>query len=115
MRSLSLVAVVLTASLTLAADPVPPKGFSPLVNGKDLTGWHGWAIHDKGAGPIEFAKLTPDEQKKQVAAWTDDARRHWTVENGELVNDGTGAYLTTDKEVGDIELLVEYKTVAKAD
>src|SRR5215470_18067820 len=115
MRSLSLAAAVMITSLTLAADPVPPKGFTPLFNGKDLTGWHGWAIHAKGAGPLDFAKLSTEEQKKQVAAWTDDAKRHWTVDNGELVNDGMGPYLTTDKELGDIELLVEYKTVAKAD
>src|SRR5262245_24187651 len=115
MRCLSLLAAVLTASLTLAADPVPPKGFTPLFNGKDLSGWHGWAIHAKGAGPIDFAKLSPDEQKKQVAAWTEDAKKHWSVENGELVNDGNGAYLTTDREFGDVELLVEYRTVPKAD
>ena len=47
--------------------------------------------------------------------WTDDAKKHWTVENGELVNDGNGAYLTTDKDFGDIELLIDYKTVPKAD
>jgi hypothetical protein len=35
--------------------------------------------------------------------------------DGELVNDGKGAYLTTDKEFGDIELLIDYKTVPKAD
>jgi hypothetical protein len=37
------------------------------------------------------------------------------VENGELVNAGTGPYATTDEEFGDIELRLEYKTVAKAD
>src|SRR6185369_3843873 len=31
------------------------------------------------------------------------------------VNDGHGAYLTTDREYGDIELLIDYKTVALAD
>ena len=41
--------------------------------------------------------------------------KHWRVENGELVNDGKGAYLATDKDYGDIELLIEYKTVPKAD
>ena len=34
---------------------------------------------------------------------------------GELVNNGKGPYLTTDEDYGDIELLLEYKTVAKAD
>ena len=37
------------------------------------------------------------------------------MENGELVNDGHGAYLTTDKEYTDYELLIDYKTVPKAD
>ena len=37
------------------------------------------------------------------------------MENGELVNDGEGPYATTDREYGDIELLIEYRTVAKAD
>src|SRR6185437_11018250 len=36
-------------------------------------------------------------------------------ENGELVNDGHGVYLTTDKDYGDIELLVDYKMYPKGD
>ncbi len=32
-----------------------------------------------------------------------------------MINSGTGPYATTDEEFGDIELLIEYKTVAKAD
>ncbi len=97
----------------LAAEP--PKGFAPLFNGKDLAGWHGWAIHAKGAGPIDFAKLAPEDKAKKLEEWTADAKKHWSVDKDELVNDGSGAYLATDKEYGDIELLVEYKTVAKAD
>ena len=31
------------------------------------------------------------------------------------MNDGNGAYLTTDRDYGDMELLIEYKTVALAD
>jgi hypothetical protein len=100
---------------TPAADPVTPPGFTPLFNGRDLAGWHGWDIHKKGASPADFDKLSADEKDKVIADWTADAKKHWSVENGELVNDGHGAYLATDKEFGDIELLVEYKTVAKAD
>ena len=33
----------------------------------------------------------------------------------ELVNDGNGLYLTTDRNYGDFELQVEYRTVARAD
>ena len=96
------------------AQQVPP-GFTPIFNGKDLSGWHGWAIHGKSATPDDVAKMTPEDRAKKVAEWTADAKKHWSVQNGELVNDGNGAYLATEKEYGDIELLIEYKTVAKAD
>lgn len=98
-----------------AADLEAPKGFDLLFNGKDLTGWHGWDIHSKGAGPYDLAKLSDEERAKKIEAWTADSKKHWSVENAELVNDGKGAYLATDKDYGDIELLIEYKTVAKAD
>jgi hypothetical protein len=93
----------------------PPPGFTALFNGKDLTGWHGWAIHEKGMTPMAFAALSMTDRTAKVAAWSADADKHWRVENGELVNDGDGAFLTTDRNFGDIELLVEYKTVPKAD
>lgn len=109
----SLLAVLLLSAPLVAAEP--PEGFSPLFNEKNLDGWHGWAIHAKGANPASLAKLTSEERAKEIERWTADARKHWRVENGELVNDGNGAYLATDKEYGDIELLIEYKTVAKAD
>lgn len=93
----------------------PPKGFTALFNDKDLDGWHGWAIHEKAAGPIDVAKLDASAKAKKIEAWTADAKKHWSVEKGELVNDGKGAYLATDRDYGDIELLIEYKTVAGAD
>ncbi|MFO0822125.1 MAG: DUF1080 domain-containing protein [Gemmataceae bacterium] len=113
MRCLTVLLLVFAASPLLAAEP--PKGFTPLFNEKDLTGWHGWAIHGKGAFPADVAKLTPEERTKKIDDWTADAKQHWSVQSGELVNDGKGAYLATEKEYGDIELLIEYKTVAGAD
>jgi nicotinamidase-related amidase len=95
----------------LPAEPPSPSGFTPLFNGKDLTGWHGMPHFD----PYKLAAMSEANRKTQIEKWTDDAKKHWTVENGELVNDGKGAYLTTDKEYGDIELLIDYKTVPKAD
>lgn len=94
-----------------AADPVPPEGFKAIFNGKDLSGWHGMPHFD----PRALAKMSDEERKAKIDEWTADANKHWTVENGELVNDGHGAYMTTDVEYGDIELMIEYKTVAKAD
>ncbi|MDB5310983.1 MAG: hypothetical protein JWO38_5185 [Gemmataceae bacterium] len=111
----SLQTATFRATPAAAAEAKPPAGFTPLFNGTDLAGWHGWAIHAKGGSPDALAKLSPDEQAKKLDEWTADAKKHWSVENGELVNDGHGAYLATDKEYGDIELLIEYKTVAKAD
>ncbi len=91
--------------------PVPPRGFTALFNGKDLSGWHGMPHFD----PYKLAAMPEAKRKETMEGWNKDAQRHWTVENGELVNDGKGAYLTTDKDYGDIELLLEYKTVAQAD
>jgi hypothetical protein len=112
-------ALTLTGVVTLlvlvpaarAADPKPPEGFTALFNGKDLTGWHGMPDFS----PYKLAAMPEAERKAQIDKWTEDAKKHWSVENGELVNDGKGAFLTTDEDFGDIELLVEYKTVPKAD
>jgi hypothetical protein len=115
MRHLLSLSALLLALPAFAAEPVPPKGFTPLFNGKTIDGWHGWNIHGKGGSPAEVAALAPAERAKKFDEWTADAKKHWVVENGELVNDGNGAYLATDREYGDIELLIEYKTVAGAD
>ncbi len=105
------VALALAVSLAQPAESKAPAGFTPLFNGRDLTGWHGMAHFD----PYKLAAMSEEERKAQIEKWTEDAKQHWKVENGELVNDGKGAYLTTDKEYGDIELLIDYKTVPKAD
>ncbi len=94
-----------------AGEDYPPAGFEPLFNGVDLDGWHGMPHFD----PRKLAAMSEEERAAKIAEWTADAKAHWSVENGELVNDGKGAYLTTDREFGDIELLIDYKTVPKAD
>ena len=91
-----------------AAEPAPPKGFRALFNGKDLTGWY-------GLNPHNSAKLEGEKKAANLKQQREDFAKHWSVENGELVNVGTGPYATTDAELGDIEFLLEYKTVAKAD
>ncbi len=100
-----------TPAARAAEGPSPPRGFVALFNGKDLTGWHGMPHFD----PRKLAAMANDARAKQIDRWTEDAKEHWTVEGGELVNDGHGTYLTTDKDYGDIELLIDYKTVARAD
>ena len=102
-------------ALASAAEPTPPKGFTALFNGKDFTNFKGWSIHEKGGSPPEMAKLSPEEKQKKFEAWTDDLKKNWTIDNGELVNKGTGAYLATEKDYGDYELMVEYKLAATVD
>lgn len=89
----------------------PPPGFVALFNGKDLSGWWGAGTED----PRKYMALPSEEFAKKREASLADINKHWRVENGELVNDGNGLYLTTDKFYGDFELLVDYKTVPKAD
>jgi hypothetical protein len=107
--------LALWLSMAGAAVAAPPPGFTPLFNGKDLAGWCGWAIHSEGGKPPEVEKLSAEERRQAFAGWTADAAQHWTVLEGELVNDGHGAYLATDREYGDCELLIEYKTLPETD
>lgn len=99
---------VLSPFATSAADPVPPKGFRALFNGKDLTGWY-------GLNPHSVVKLADEKLAQARQQQKDEFPKYWTIDNGELVNDGKGPYATTTEEFGDIELLIEYKTVPKAD
>lgn len=89
----------------------PPTGFTALFNGEDLGGWHGMGHFD----PRKLWAMNDEERATKRATDLEDMKKHWTVENGELINDGHGVYLTTDKDYGDFELLIDYKTVAQAD
>ncbi len=110
---LALTVLALTAAHATAthATATPPEHFSSLINGKDLSGWHGMPDFS----PFTLAAMPEAKRKQMIAGWTATTKAHWKMEGDELVNDGQGAFLTTDADYGDIELLVEYKTVAKAD
>ncbi len=123
-QTLTLTLLLAAATLCSAADNTPPEGFTALFNGKDLSGWYGWGTQD----PTDLAKMTPEEQaaykKKSIEGGLVDAKgvdkgdhvnAHWSVQNGELVNDGKGLYLTTDKDYGDFELMLEYKMLPLGD
>ena len=103
---LSLLAAVVASAQ--AADVTPPKGFRAIFNGRDLSGWY-------GLNPHSVAKQEGEKKAATLKQMRDEFASHWRIENGELVNDGTGPYATTDEEFGNIELLIDYKTVAKAD
>jgi hypothetical protein len=79
MRARHLLVALLAAGTATAADP--PTGFTPIFNGKDLTGW--------------------------TATGKADA---WAAEGGAIVcKSGGGGYLLTEKEYGDFELRFSYR------
>jgi hypothetical protein len=110
-------ALVLAAAATSSA--APPPGFAALFNGRDLTGWRGGTTFDHR----RLLAMPDAERTAQIAKWTASmlevnpatGKPHWHAEGDELVNDGRGAYATTERDYGDFELLLEYKTVAGAD
>lgn len=84
------------------------SAFKPIFNGKDLTGWY-------GLNPHSVVKLEGEKKEAALKKMREEFATFWKVENGELVNDGHGPYATTEQEFGDMEFLIEYKTVAGAD
>ncbi len=109
--------VLFSAAVASAAEP--PAGFTALFNGRDLSGWRGGTTFDHR----KLLEMPEAERAAQIAKWTatmsevnaKTSRPHWYAEGDELVNDGFGSYATTIKDYGNIELRLDYKTVAGAD
>jgi hypothetical protein len=81
MRVRHLLAAVLAAAGTATASAEPPAGFTPIFNGKDLTGW-------KATGKADA----------------------WAAEGGMIVcKSGGGGYLLTEKEYGNFDLRFQYR------
>jgi hypothetical protein len=98
------------AMLTAAPLNTPPTGYKALFNGTDLTGWRGL----KGDySPHIQATLAPDDLKAMQVQWNADRDLHWSVdkEKGEIVSDGKGVFLATDKNYGDFEMYVDWLMV----
>lgn len=92
---------VAMATLGLGGEP------KPLFNGTDFSGWHGRPTVD----PRKWNETSEQDKAK----WNQEIADHWKVEGGEIVNDGNGAYLTTNAEFGDFELALQYKIVPGCD
>jgi len=111
MKMTLLIPFLIAAGCASLTPNQPPPGFTALFNGKDLSGWWGASTED----PRKWMALPTEEFKKKHDTSVEDIQQHWRVEKGELVNDGKGLYATTEKNFRDYELLIDYKTVAKAD
>lgn len=103
----SLVAVCSTAHAELKV----PEGYRALFNGKDFSGWHGMPHFN----PDQLAAMSDEDRAAKLEEWNQSLKEHWSIKDDVVINDGHGAYMTSDESFRDYELLIEYKTVAKAD
>jgi hypothetical protein len=100
---------LLSAPSAGAAVKGPPGGAEPIFNGTDLTGWHG-----RGSlSPAALAKMPEAERKGTISRWAEEAKKHWRARGGELIADGKGPALATDRDFGDVELSLECKVGPK--
>lgn len=86
-------------------------GFIDLSADADLSAWTALETQD----PRQFAALDAAGQQRLIDEGQIAKKKFWRWENGEIVNDGEGPYLTTLQSFRDFELTLEYATVAEAD
>lgn len=98
---------VLLFGLLFLAAPLQAEDSKPvtLYNGKDLAGWRGQGMHD----PKQWNDMKAEDREKKQAQYNEDMNKHWKAEGEEIINDGKGVYLTTDKDYGDFILELEWK------
>ena len=109
-------ALVFAALPAAAAGPAGgPPLHGPLFDGESFDGWF-FAPH---TDPRAIAAMSPTERAAFLAEHAAAGREHWTVEPGEggpeLVCDGGGPYLWTDRDFADFELSLEWKIAPGTD
>ncbi|MEO7192422.1 MAG: DUF1080 domain-containing protein [Vicinamibacterales bacterium] len=107
------VLLIVAGAIGRAPDEQPqtPPTWTSLFNGRDLSGWRG---RQQDYSPYEEARLTPEALAEKQKLWNADMARHWRVdtEKQEIVSDGEGVYLTTDKNYADFELRLDWRMVS---
>jgi hypothetical protein len=93
-----------------AVNSAPPAGFTNLFDGKDLAGWRGRPGGGGVFSPYVEAAFTPEERAAKQAEWNADRDLHWRADpvKGELVSDGKGVHLATERAYGDFEFRVDW-------
>ena len=115
MKTRFLILAVMLSSIfctvSVSAQSDAPEGFESLFNGKDLSGWFAMKTED----PRKFAALSTEEQNAKVAMLEKETSNSWRVEDGTIINDGKGPYLTTKRNFRDFELMIDFKLEAGGD
>jgi 3-keto-disaccharide hydrolase len=118
MKRIALVVVAMMVTLGLhAALPQDrplnqaPAGFTNLFNGKDLSGWRG---RQMDYSPHLEALLTKEELAAKQVEWNADRDTNWSVDTakGEIVSNGHGVFLATNKDYSDFEFYVDWLMVS---
>ena len=114
-RTLLLAIMIVSAILSFKKEPTPKinkaemlqkEGFELLFNGKDLKGWKGLV-----ADPIKRSKMDAKTFAEAQKKADTEMRQSWKVVNGELQFTGHGNNITTIKNYGDFEMLVDWKII----
>jgi hypothetical protein len=93
-------------------DNKPPKGFTALFNGKDLTNWQGLVELPTRE---KLLKVGPEKLAAEQKRANEKYLPHWTVKDGILHYDGKGQSLQTAKDYGNFEMWVSWKIGKKGD
>ncbi|MCG8583757.1 MAG: DUF1080 domain-containing protein, partial [Pirellulales bacterium] len=80
--STTVLTLLLAANALAEEQNQPPEDFTALFDGKTLDGWWGWGTkHYK-----HYADLDSEALAKLQEQSRGEIRKHWSVEDGELVN-----------------------------
>ena len=89
---------------TYLANMPHTRGFEPIFNGKDLSGWQGLVEN-----PIVRAGMSKQELAKKQQEANEKLKESWSVKDGAIYFTGKGSNLCTIKPYGDFEMLVDWK------
>ena len=105
------VCLFVTGNAQVASNTEAPAGFDSLFNGQNLDGWYASPTAD----PAKFAALSEEDQQAKIAELEKTTGEAWRVEEGQIINEGKGPYLTTKREFRDFELMIDFKLEAEGD
>ena len=86
-------------------DKMPDEeGYVSIFNGKDFTGWEGLVEN-----PIRRSKMSKIKLDKAQAKANKQMLKDWFVKDGIIVFKGEGNNISTIKDYGDFEMLVDWR------
>ncbi|MEE2639605.1 MAG: family 16 glycoside hydrolase [Planctomycetota bacterium] len=102
--------LALGVPLSLSGQTDVPEGFTPLFNGRDLTGWKGLVGNPKTRATMTAGQMAAAQEKANQRMTA-----HWKVVDGTLEYDGKGDSLCTIGNYADFELYVDWKILPGGD